>query len=231
MGVCRFLIHKSAFALLLLAGAAVLAGLLGKSIPTSFLPDEDQGYVFAGLQLPNTASLQRNDEVVRQAEEILKNTPGVKYYSSVIGFSMLSGVINTYSSFFFISFEEWSKRKKPEEKYKAIMAHLNREFAKIPGCHRLSPFRRRRFRAWALRAGSRSCSKIAPARASTSWRRTCRSSWPRRESGRSWPACSARRCCPCRRCSWMWIATRCSARASSCRMFTRPCSASWAARS
>jgi HAE1 family hydrophobic/amphiphilic exporter-1 len=133
VGVCRFLVHKSVFAMLLLAGAMVLAGVLGKSVPTSFLPDEDQGYAFGGLQLPNTASLQRNDELVKQAEEILKNTPGVKYYSSVVGFSMLSGVYNTYSSFFFISFEEWAVRKKPEEKYQAIMTHLNREFSKIPG--------------------------------------------------------------------------------------------------
>jgi hydrophobic/amphiphilic exporter-1 (mainly G- bacteria), HAE1 family len=133
VGVCRFLVHKSAFALLLLVGAMALAGLLGKTVATSFLPDEDQGYVFAGVQLPDTASLQRNDEVVRQAEEILKKTPGVKYYSSVIGYSMLSGVNNTYSSFFFIAFEEWSKRKKPEEQYTAIKNHLNREFSKIPG--------------------------------------------------------------------------------------------------
>ena len=75
----------------------------GQILATSFLPDEDQGYVFGGIQLPNTASLQRNDELVRQAEEILKNTPGVKYYSIVIGYSMLSGVYNTYSSFFFIT--------------------------------------------------------------------------------------------------------------------------------
>ncbi|MEI6389880.1 MAG: multidrug efflux RND transporter permease subunit [Verrucomicrobiota bacterium] len=133
VGVCRFLIHKSAFALLLLAGAAVLAGFLGKSIPTGFLPDEDQGYVFAGVQLPNAASLQRTDDVVRQAEEILKKTPGIKYYTSVIGFSMLSGVNNTYSGFFFITFENWGDRKKPEEQYTAIKEHLNREFAKIPG--------------------------------------------------------------------------------------------------
>jgi hydrophobic/amphiphilic exporter-1 (mainly G- bacteria), HAE1 family len=133
VGVCRFLVYKSAFAVILLAGALVLAGFLGKTVATSFLPDEDQGYAFGGLQLPNTASLQRNDELVKQAEEILKNTPGVKYYSSVIGYSMLSGVNNTYSSFFFIAFKEWSDRKKPEEKYQAIMAHLNREFGKIPG--------------------------------------------------------------------------------------------------
>src|SRR5215475_9508129 len=133
VGICRFLVHKSAFAMLLLVGAIVLAGLLGKSVATSFLPDEDQGYAFGGLQLPNTASLQRSDELVKQVEDILKNTPGVKYYSSVVGFSMLSGVYNTYSSFFFISFEEWAKRKKPEEKYQAIMTHLNREMSKIPG--------------------------------------------------------------------------------------------------
>ena len=133
VSTCRFLIHKSIVGLLFLAGIVVVTGLMGKKIPTSFLPDEDQGYAFAGIQLPNASSLQRNDEIVRQCEEILKNTPGIKYYSSVIGYSMLSGVYNTYSSFFFISFEEWSKRKKPEEKYQAIMAHLNREFSRIPG--------------------------------------------------------------------------------------------------
>jgi HAE1 family hydrophobic/amphiphilic exporter-1 len=132
VGICRFLVHKSALAMLLVAGVMVLAGILGKSVATSFLPDEDQGYVFAGIQLPNTASLQRNDELCKQVEEILKNTPGVKYYSTVVGYSMLSGVNNTYSSFFFISFEEWSKRKQPREKYQAIMAHLNRELGKIP---------------------------------------------------------------------------------------------------
>ena len=133
VGVCRFLIHKSVIALLVLAGAVVLTGMFGKKIPTSFLPDEDQGYCFAGVQLPDAASLQRNDAVVRQAEEILKHTPGIKYYSSVVGYSMLSGVNNTYSSFFFISFKEWKERKAPEEQYQAIMAHLNRELGKLPG--------------------------------------------------------------------------------------------------
>jgi HAE1 family hydrophobic/amphiphilic exporter-1 len=133
VGICRFLIRKSVVALVLLIGAVVLTGMLGKKIPTSFLPDEDQGYCFAGVQLPDAASLQRNDAVVRQVEEILKNTPGVKYYSSVVGYSMLSGVYNTYSSFFFITFKEWKERKAPEEQYKAIMTHLNREMSKISG--------------------------------------------------------------------------------------------------
>lgn len=133
VGACRLLIHKSAFALLLLVGMVVLTGVLGKRIPTSFLPEEDQGYMFAGVQLPDAASMQRTDEVMKQAENILSKIPGVKYYSSVVGYSMLSGVQNTYSGFFFITLEEWSKRKKPEEKYAAIMKHLNDELRKIPG--------------------------------------------------------------------------------------------------
>jgi HAE1 family hydrophobic/amphiphilic exporter-1 len=133
VGVCHFLIRKSAVALILLAGTVVLTGMLGKSIATSFLPDEDQGYCFGGVQLPDASSLERNDQVVRQVEEILKNTPGIKYYSSVVGYSMLSGVYNTYSSFFFIAFKEWKERKAPEEQYQAIMAHLNREMGRIPG--------------------------------------------------------------------------------------------------
>lgn len=132
VGICRVLIHKSSVAVLLLAGIGILGGFFGRAIPTSFLPDEDQGYLFAGIQLPNASSLQRTDAVVRQAEDILKNTPGIKYYSSVVGFSLLSGVNNTYSAFFFITLEEWAKRKKPEEQYTAISAHINREFAKIP---------------------------------------------------------------------------------------------------
>src|ERR1700690_140888 len=133
VGVCRVLIHKSGFSMLLLLGAMVLVGVLGRFVPTSFLPDEDQGYVFAGVQLPDAASAQRTSEVMRQAEEVLKKKPGGKNFSTVVGYSMLSGVQNTYSGFFFITLDEWRKRTAPEEKYKAIMAHLNAAFSKIPG--------------------------------------------------------------------------------------------------
>ena len=133
VGVCRLLIHKGAFTLILLVAFAVLAGFFGKSIPTSFLPNEDQGYAFAGVQLPDASSAQRTSEVMRQVEEILKETPGVKYYSSVIGYSMLSGVQNTYSGFFFITLEDWDKRKQPQEQFRAIMLSLQAKMAAIPG--------------------------------------------------------------------------------------------------
>jgi HAE1 family hydrophobic/amphiphilic exporter-1 len=133
IGVCRLLIRKSYFTLILLAIFAVVAGLLGKAIPTGFLPNEDQGYAFAGVQLPNASSAQRTSEVMRQVEEILKETPGVKYYSTVVGYSMLSGVQNTYSGFFFITLEDWAKRTKPDEQFRAIMLHLVAKMGAIPG--------------------------------------------------------------------------------------------------
>ena len=133
VSLCGAAIRKSKTSLLLLLGVTVLAGISGKHLPTGFLPDEDQGFIYAGIQLPNAASLERTDAVARQAEEIITKTPGVKYCSSIIGYSMLSQVQNTYSAFFFVTLEEWAKRKKPEEKYEAIKKEISSKMAGIPG--------------------------------------------------------------------------------------------------
>ena len=132
VGFCSVLIRKSVISMVFLGLLAVVAGSLGKGIPMGFLPDEDQGYLFAGIQLPNVASLQRTDEATKKVEEILKNTPGVEYYSSVIGYNMLSQANTTYNTFFFISLKNWAERKTPEEQYTAIKAHINQEMSKIP---------------------------------------------------------------------------------------------------
>ena len=132
MNVCRHLIHKAGFAFLILALLAVGAGFFGKKIPQSFLPDEDQGYLFGGLQLPNAASLQLSSEAAREVEKIIMDTPGVQYVSSVVGYSMLSGVNATYSSFFFISLKPWDERKTPETSYQGIKAHLQQALSRVP---------------------------------------------------------------------------------------------------
>ena len=129
---CSVLIRKSIISMVFLGLLAGMAGLLGKNIPMGFLPDEDQGYLFAAIQLPNVSSLQRTSEATRKIEEILKNTPGVQYYSSVIGFNMLSQANTTYNTFFFISLKNWAERTQPEEQYIAIRNHINSEMAKIP---------------------------------------------------------------------------------------------------
>lgn len=130
--LCGTLIRKAGLSLLFLVAIAVLCGLLGKEIPTGFLPDEDVGYMFINLALPDAASLQRTDETCKRVEEILRNTPGIEHYQSVIGLSLMSVAQNTYSGFFFVTLKEWKERRRPEERYEAIMAHLNQELSKLP---------------------------------------------------------------------------------------------------
>src|SRR4029077_4968362 len=129
---CGYLIHKAGFAFLLLGVFVVGVFFFGKRVPGSFLPDEDQGYIYAGLQLPNASSLQRSSEAAREVEKAIMETPGVEYVSSVMGFSMLSGVNATYSSFFFISLKPWEERKTPETSYEGIKAHLQKALSKVP---------------------------------------------------------------------------------------------------
>ena len=135
VGWCGTFIRKAGMSLIFLALVAGLAGLLGAKLPGGFLPEEDQGYMYAGVQLPDASSLQRTSEVCRQIEEIMAKTPGVEYVTTVVGMNMLSGVTNTYSGFFFVTLKPWEERKKPEEKYEAIMASLNGKMSKLPQWH------------------------------------------------------------------------------------------------
>jgi len=128
---CHLLIRKSLVAVIVLIGFVVLAGMFGKALPKGFLPEEDQGYFFAQVILPDAASLQRTDDVMRQCEKILQETPGVEYVSTVTGYNFLTGVNTTYSGIFFVSLKDWGKRKAPNEKYEAILKHVNAEFYKV----------------------------------------------------------------------------------------------------
>jgi len=132
VGVCAGLIRKAAFSLAFLVVVAVAAGWLGKKLPGGFLPEEDQGYMFVQVQLPFAASMERTDAVCRRVEQILDKTPGVKYFTTVTGFSLLSGIRNTYSAFFWVTLKDWSERRKSGEQFDAIKAHLNRELSQLP---------------------------------------------------------------------------------------------------
>jgi HAE1 family hydrophobic/amphiphilic exporter-1 len=129
---CRHLIHKAAFAFLLLAVVAVAAGFFGKRVPQSFLPDEDQGYLYAGLQLPDAASLQRSSQASREVEKAILETPGVANVTAIMGYSLLSGVNSTYNSFYFISLKPWEERKTPETSYDGVKAHLRKALSQVP---------------------------------------------------------------------------------------------------
>jgi hydrophobic/amphiphilic exporter-1 (mainly G- bacteria), HAE1 family len=126
VSVSHLLIRKTAIGLLILLGFALLAGGLGRKIPSSFVPEEDQGYFYLNVQLPEAASLQRTDVVCRKVEEILKTTKGVRYYTTIGGFSLLSYVSAPYYGFFFVSLDPWDERKGTTAK--EIADRLNQRF-------------------------------------------------------------------------------------------------------
>jgi HAE1 family hydrophobic/amphiphilic exporter-1 len=125
-------IRKGALVLVLLAVAGGAAWLLGKHLPTSFLPDEDQGYLYINMQLPNAASLERTSAAAKQVEKVLANTPGVQYTTSVVGFSLLSYVRTSYNAFLWVSLKPWDDRKSQAEQYQAIKSRLNQELKQLP---------------------------------------------------------------------------------------------------
>ena len=137
----RLLIHKSGFSLIFLALVAVLGVGMGKKLPTSFLPEEDQGYVMITLTLPNGASLQRTSAAARKVEEIVQKIPGVQAITSIMGFSILSGTQSSYDAIFFVRFKDWDERRSPEQQAQAIQMRLNQELSQVSEgiCFAFSP--------------------------------------------------------------------------------------------
>jgi HAE1 family hydrophobic/amphiphilic exporter-1 len=132
VSTCGHLIRKAGFSMLLLLGFVVVSGWLGGQLPTGFLPIEDQGYVYLNVQLPEASSLQRTDQLTKQIEAILQDTPGIKYATSVVGFSLLSTVSTTYNAFLFVTLDPWEERKKPEEQLLPIFKNVNARLAELP---------------------------------------------------------------------------------------------------
>ena len=130
--LCGGVLRKGVLALVVIAAFGIGAGFFSSRLPSSFLPDEDQGYVYINMDLPNAASLERTSTAARQVEEILANTPGVQYTTSIVGFSLLSFVRTTYNGFFFVTLEPWSDRQTRAEQYQEIKVRLNKELSKLP---------------------------------------------------------------------------------------------------
>jgi HAE1 family hydrophobic/amphiphilic exporter-1 len=126
------LLRKGVLTVCLLAAAVGAGVFFAGRVPSSFLPDEDQGYLYVNMQLPNSASLERTSEAAGQVEKILAGMPGVEYTTSVIGFSLLSFVRTSYNGFFFVTLKPWDERTTREEQFQEIKARLNANLSKLP---------------------------------------------------------------------------------------------------
>jgi len=105
--VARKLKRGVVFILIMTVGA----GVFGYLVPGGFIPEEDMGYFYVNVQLPNAASIQRSDAVTKEVEKIILEFPEVEYVTTATGYSILSGAATSNTGFLFISLKDWSERE------------------------------------------------------------------------------------------------------------------------
>jgi hydrophobe/amphiphile efflux-1 (HAE1) family protein len=106
--------------------------LLSKQLPGGFIPDEDKGYIFVAMQLPEGASLQRSDAVLKKVEQIVSATKGVRSSLAISGFNILNSQTAPNAGLIFIGLDDWKKREAPELQAEALARKLNAQFFRIP---------------------------------------------------------------------------------------------------
>jgi len=124
--------HKGAT----LAAYAVLIGLsvvMFLKVPTGFVPSQDKQYLVGFAQLPDAASLDRTEEVVRRMGEIALATPGVRDAVQFPGLSINGFVNSPNAGIIFFGLDEFEKRRSPELQGVAIAQALNAKFSGIQG--------------------------------------------------------------------------------------------------
>ena len=127
------LTRKAARSMLMLVVVCGGIYLLGKFVPGGFIPDEDKGYLFVAVELPQGASLQRSDAILKQVEHIVGNTEGVRSALAISGMNILNSQTFSNSAMMFVGLDDWDERKDPKLHAKALVAEWNRKFYAIPG--------------------------------------------------------------------------------------------------
>jgi HAE1 family hydrophobic/amphiphilic exporter-1 len=130
VSINRLLVRKLAIPLVLLLGVSGASYVLGNQLPSGFVPEEDQGYAIIGIQLPDAASLQRTRAVVDKVQKVMDGVPGVRYRTTVAGFSFFTRTAASYVGTGFVSLAPFAERKGRHAR--DVVADLNKGFASIP---------------------------------------------------------------------------------------------------
>jgi HAE1 family hydrophobic/amphiphilic exporter-1 len=133
VAVVSRLVRVAIVGVVVVAGTLALSAWLFSRTPQSFLPDEDQGAIFAALRLPEGVSLNRTEEVVKQVEEIARAVPGVEGVLSVVGLNFIDYIPAANQAFFVIRLKPYEMRTDPAQGVGAIIARLRPQMAAIQG--------------------------------------------------------------------------------------------------
>ncbi|WP_371366037.1 Efflux pump membrane transporter BepE [Sporomusa rhizae] len=116
------------FLLIILVGTVYLF----KVVPTTFVPDEDQGFFVTAVTLPEGASMNRTQAVVDRLDKEIKELPGVNQAISVVGFDILSNGAKPNTAAIFVGLEPWSKRKDPAAQIDSLIGQVQNKADLFP---------------------------------------------------------------------------------------------------
>ena len=126
------LIRKSALAMLGLFCFWFAAGWLFRQLPTSFLPDEDQGTIYVTVRLPDAASMDRADAATRKVEEIVGKIPGVSGTFTLGGIDISTRTSSSNVATVITRLKPWDERTTPDLDFRGIIANIQRATARVP---------------------------------------------------------------------------------------------------
>jgi hydrophobe/amphiphile efflux-1 (HAE1) family protein len=125
------IVRFSIIGLIMVGVAGVATGSLLKVTPTGFLPEDDQGAFFVVVQMPGGASVERTLDVVRQAEDLLKEEEPIGDFTSVVGLNFIDNYSQSNAAFIVVTLKPFEERKGKEAGVGAIMGRLAPKFRQI----------------------------------------------------------------------------------------------------
>src|SRR5919106_109112 len=131
--VVRRLVRVAVLSLAILAVVVLASGFLFRITPTGFLPEEDQGAIFAVLQLPEGASQNRTAAVAEQAEAIIQNEPSVAGLLTVVGYDFINAVAASNKAFFVVRLKPYDERTEASQSAQAVIGRLRGQLATLQG--------------------------------------------------------------------------------------------------
>ncbi len=132
-GIVKLLLRKVAFTALIFVGLLVATWFGVTSLPTGFVPSEDEGWFLVGAQLPDAAALGRTEEVMDQVSEILAGNDAIRGSIVIGGYNVLDGVVSPNAGAVWVVLKHWDERSTPETQIQAVVDSLNAEFSRISG--------------------------------------------------------------------------------------------------
>jgi HAE1 family hydrophobic/amphiphilic exporter-1 len=133
VAVVRRLVRLAVTGMVAVAAVAASSYGLFTVTPQGFLPSEDQGLFFAAMRLPEGASTERTEKLVRQVEDMVRPIPGVETVLSVVGLNFIDYVPSSNNAFFVVRMKPYEQRSDPAQSVNAVIARLRPQLAAIPG--------------------------------------------------------------------------------------------------